>query len=543
MYYLLRARVLLFTLLAGLASVTAVAQSVSNWSNLSHGLTGYGPLVGVAYGNGIFVANEGTTNGTVRYATSTDGTTWTTAGGTLPAATGGTRLYYGNNVWVAYSQFDHRTSTDGTTFTVRGTTSIPIGASPTTVLSDRFVLLANAIYTSTDGITWSAFGALPSVAGFFGLPAVASGGGKLVAAGSINFTSAAILTRDAPAVSAPVTEAPVSQAVTAGGSATLGTTATGTIQWQRNGTSVSGATSGILALTNILSTDAGVYSALITNGGTTTTQSAVLGITTSSKVIGTGQEVGFNITPVPGGNTYDQVLLQGTAATITADANQITRISYIDLSNDIVQVEFSGAGTLSLILDNTSGPAAPANYNQSSVAYMKGHGSIVIIGADETTNVTVFTVGTATAVNQALFRTEVTYDGMADIGFIAIQSPTGKFGGIRAANASFLATKGYTGIYAPGVTFSGPVYVGDINASDTATPVLIIGSAAGETRITGGDLLQSNGAAVTVAGLTQLRFTAGTNSHNVTYPAQSNRAVLRQGSTDVTATIVVNPTP
>jgi mannan endo-1,4-beta-mannosidase len=44
-----------------------------------------------------------------------------------------------------------------------------------------------------------------------------------------------------------------------------------------------------------------------------------------------------------------------------------------------------------------------------------------------------------------------------------------------------------------------------------------------------------------VAGLIQLRFTAGTNSHGVTYAAQNNRAVLKQGTTDVTSTVVVNP--
>ena len=103
----------------------------------------------------------------------------------------------------------------------------------------------------------------------------------------------------------------------------------------------------------------------------------------------------------PNGNIFDQVLLTGTAETITADPGKVTRTSYIDLTDDIVQIEFSGAGTLSVVLDRASGPAAPLNYQQPSVGYMKGHAGIVITGANETTNVSVFSVGRATAFDPA----------------------------------------------------------------------------------------------------------------------------------------------
>jgi hypothetical protein len=234
------------------------------------------------------------------------------------------------------------------------------------------------------------------------------------------------------------------------------------------------------------------------------------------------------------------VLLQGDSTTVTADPGKITRISYIDLTNDIVQVEFSGAGTLSVMLDNSSGPATPLSYNQPDVAYMKGHAGIVISGADETTNVSVFSVGRMTAVNQALFRSDVTYDGVADLGYIVILSANGKFGGVRAADASFFATSGFAGLYAPGVQFTGPVYVGEISAADDATPVLLLGSAT-DTRITGGDLLQMNGQPVRVSGISQLKFTDGTTSQGVLLPAQVDKGRLEQNDADVTDQLVVNP--
>ncbi len=356
-------------------------------------------------------------------------------------------------------------------------------------------------------------------------------------------------------------------AVEAGGSATFtaSSLATGALthQWQRNGRVLAGETTSSLVVANIQPVDTGLYRAVVTaSAGSGTSEPVILGVATASKVIGLGEELQpINITH-PNGKVFDQVLMKGVAATITSDhaLGQVTRMSFVDSNNDIVQVEFAGAGTLSLVLDDFSGPARPVNYNQA-IDYVKGHVGIVIIGADETTNVSVFTVGRATAFdptggfnfllpiseannpvnngNQLFVGHGTTnYDGRADVSFIAISSVGGKFGGVRASNAVFSASQGLTGIYAPGVEFMGPVFVGDIDASGTATPVLVIGSSA-DTRVTGGDLAQANGAAVQVAGLTQLKFTAGGDSHGNPSSAKTNLAVLKRNGTDVTAAIVV----
>lgn len=267
--------------------------------------------------------------------------------------------------------------------------------------------------------------------------------------------------------------------------------------------------------------------------GTITSRPAIVGMNHVAKISGAGREVGSDIRHA-NGNIYDQILLEGSAVSVRADAGQVVRVSYVDLSNDIVQVEFGGAGTLTLTLDNPTGPAPAVNYNQPAVSYMKGHGSIVVTGANETTNLTVFSVGRDTAVDQTLFRNGVVYDGLADLGFVAIQSPSNRFGGLRTANASYWHTRGYSGVYAPGVQFDGPVWVGDVNATDAATPVLIIGGS-NDVRITGGDLEQGNGRKVQVAGISQLRFTDGTDSHGRALPLRTNHARLEQDEVDVTA--------
>lgn len=329
-----------------------------------------------------------------------------------------------------------------------------------------------------------------------------------------------------------------------GGTATLdvvGSNPNVNYQWQRNGTALTGQTGSSLTLNDVQPPTAGLYTytATIPGGGSGASNPVIVGLATTEKIIGMGEEVGANIVH-PNGEVYNQVLLEGPAATVTANPQQITRVSFIDMSNDIVQIEFSGAGTLSLVMDNAATPAPAANYNQPGVDYVRGHAGIVITGANETTNLSVFTVGRSNAVNQTLFVDTADYDGVADIAFVAIQSTDGKFGGIRTGNVIYFATAGFTGVYAPGVELTGPMYVGNVSAFDSASPVLIVGSVT-DARIAGGDLFQANGQPVRVSGLTQLEFVDGTTSHGVVLPAQANRGVLLEDGVEVTSQIVVNP--
>lgn len=348
-----------------------------------------------------------------------------------------------------------------------------------------------------------------------------------------------------PASPITFTRQPASQAPKATGSAhfvadSTGPAGTVTYRWKHDGVPLAAGAQAQLSVDNIDSANAGLYTVAATHG-TTTLQCdpAILGVFSTEKVIGAGSEVGADIQH-QNKNVYDQVLLEGAAATVTADPGQVLRISFIDLSDDIVQVEFSGIGTMTIVLDDVSGPAAPVNYHQPDVTYRKGHARIIITGADEDTHLGVFSVGRATAVNQDLFRDGVDYDGIADVAYIAIESPTGRFGGLRAANATCFGTAGHTGIYAPGVHFSGPVYIGDITAFDQATPVLSIGSSP-DTRVTGGNLAQSNGQPVRITGLTQLKFMDGSDSHGALLPAQPIRSRLEKFGTDVTGEVAVSP--
>jgi hypothetical protein len=336
--------------------------------------------------------------------------------------------------------------------------------------------------------------------------------------------------------------APVGRSAPSGGSVTFSVQAaageSASYQWERDGVALAGANTSSLTLSAIRPADTGIYRAIVRKAsGAATDLPVATGLTIVSKLLGDGTE--FADITHPNGNIFDQILLEGTAASFTADAGQITRLSFIDLNDDIVQVEFSGAGTVSLVLEGSSGPALPANYHQST-RYLKGHAGIVVADADETSNLSVFSVGRATAVNQALFKDDVVYDGLADIAFVAILSRNGKFGGLRTANASYWHDHGITGVLAPGVDFSGPFYVGNIAALDDATPVLVIGSAT-DPQINGGDLLQPNHRAIRTTGITRLRFVEGADSHGKRFPGQANQARFEQDGVDVTDQIVGTP--
>jgi hypothetical protein len=220
---------------------------------------------------------------------------------------------------------------------------------------------------------------------------------------------------------------------------------------------------------------------------------------------GSGDVAGENIQH-PSGNIFDQVLLTGESIRLQARPNQITRVSFMDVDEDIVQVEFSGAGSFIVALDPATfiPPTLPPRYNQE-VMYVTGKPSVLIEGADSSTFFSIFTVGSINAVNQALFPEGQDYDAEADVTLVEIINSTG-IGGMQLSNTVFSANTGSIGIDARGVPIAVRLTVGDIDASGDAVPHLLFGEGsftvpAGNPglRVTGGDLFQSNGASVVVA--------------------------------------------
>lgn len=350
----------------------------------------------------------------------------------------------------------------------------------------------------------------------------------------------------APAGSPGITRQPAGTRVAPGLPALLTVEATGnaplTYQWFKDGRALAGAAAPTLTFTAVQPAHAGSYHVVITNAlGQTTSTPAVLGVQVPDLFVGDASSPpAWRSIRHPNGNLYSQVLLTGPSATVVALPGQVTRISFVDLQDDIVQLEFSGAGTMTVTLANATGPALPAKYNQA-VAYMRGHASVTIHGADASTYFSAFSVGPLTAVDQSLFRTDTAYDGHADLARLSVHSTDGRFGGILAANAAFSDTSGQTGLLASGVSVTGPVRLHDLSAFADAEPVLLLGGSPNSddgVRIAGGDLAQDNQAPVRTAGFNRVVMAAGTDSHSRHEPPRANRAVLTRDGVNVTDSLI-----
>ncbi len=318
-----------------------------------------------------------------------------------------------------------------------------------------------------------------------------------------------------PADAPSITTQPASQEVASGASASLSVAASGddlTYQWftGNSGDSaapVAGATTGILD-TGALTASTSFWVQITNAGGTADSETAVVTVAAPAVPLvldGTGDIAGENIQH-PNGNVFDQILLTGETIQLQARPNQITRVSFMDETEDIVQVEFSGAGSFTVTLDPTTflEPAIPPRYNQA-VEYVTGKPSVVIDGADANTFFSIFTVGSINAVNQALFPEGQVYDAQADVTLVEVVNSTG-MGGMQLSNTVFSESTGKVGVDARGVPIAVRLTVGDIDADGDAVPHLLFGEgsftvAAGNPglRITGGDLVQTNGASVVVA--------------------------------------------
>lgn len=267
----------------------------------------------------------------------------------------------------------------------------------------------------------------------------------------------------------------------------------------------------------------------------------------AATVSGEAVEVDSNVVHA-NGNVYDQVLLRGRSATVAADLGQITRVSFVDLNDDIVQVEFSGAGTMTVSLEAMSGPAAPVNYNQPGVLYMRGAASISITGSNASTYLNIFAVGPATAVNQSIIRRDANYDGVVDMVLVQINAdpanPNGsEFGSIFAGNVHFSGFRGRIGIYADHVHVQNLVRIHDITAFDDAVPYLQFGvnSRFRSVQVTGGDLYQPNGQPIRIKGFEEIIGIAGVSIPGKPWPIGPNLARYERDGLDVTDQIVVPP--
>lgn len=120
---------------------------------------------------------------------------------------------------------------------------------------------------------------------------------------------------------------PLSQQVPVGQSVTLSITASGSAlayQWLKNGTPISGATSGTLVIPSAQVGDAGTYTVRVTSGAT-------VEVATAKLVVGTATGAGVSITSQPSNRSVEA----GQPAVFSVTATSSAPISYQWFKNDV----------------------------------------------------------------------------------------------------------------------------------------------------------------------------------------------------------------
>lgn len=232
---------------------------------------------------------------------------WKLNGATIPGATGATlnlsnvqTANAGNYTVLATNSAGSATS-NVATLTVNPLTVAPvITAQPgnqTVTAGSAVTLTASASGTPTPTYQWKKDGV--AISGAIGASytigsatSASAGTYSVVASNSAGSatSSGAVLTVNAAAKGPVITSQPASQAVKKGGTVTFTVVATGTpaptYQWRRYGNAIEGATGAAYSISNLISSNAGIYSVVVTNSnGSVTSGNAVLTVTSTAAAL------------------------------------------------------------------------------------------------------------------------------------------------------------------------------------------------------------------------------------------------------------------
>ena len=207
--------------------------------------------------------------------------------------------------------------------------------------------------------------------------------------GSVTSNAATLTVNRAPSI----TTQPQNSTVTVGSSVTFSVVATGSTplsyQWQKGGTSVSGATSSNYTISSVQTTDAGSYAVVVSNSiGSTTSAAATLTVNSAPSITSQPQSLS---------------VISGSGATFSVTATGAAPLTYqwqkggaaisgaTSASYTILSVQSTDAGSYAVVVTNGSGSvtssAATLTVTASAVAptiSTQPQNAIITVGSNAT---------------------------------------------------------------------------------------------------------------------------------------------------------------
>ncbi|MBK8477510.1 MAG: hypothetical protein IPL39_14785 [Opitutaceae bacterium] len=236
-------------------------------------------------------------------------------------------------------------------------------------------------------------------------------------------------------------------------------------------------------------------------------------------VVQGGDEVRSNVSRADG-SVYDEVLMTGQAVEVRADPGQGVRVVFLDPDGDLVQVDYSGAGWVSIAMPAVDDPVHAGTpsayvgnvmaerYLPSNVRYVQGVATISVGVSNASSNLAITSVGPANGAATLFDSTHQGGNHLADLARILLvgnpSNPAGfsNFGSLEASNVHFSDVVGFVGIIGKDVAVQGTVSIGDIEAYESGVPTLSFNSNSQfqTVWVRGGDLQQPNGTSFNTFG-------------------------------------------
>lgn len=217
------------------------------------------------------------------------------------------------------------------------------------------------------------------------------------------------------------------------------------------------------------------------------------------------------------GRLVDEAVMLGSNLTVSPRSGLGVRVVFLDPDGDLVVAEMEGPGTLTINLENAITKVRP-NFPS------RGDAEFILEGTTAETVFRFFTVGKLNGPYPA------SGDGVATARRVEISGPT--MGKLFLGNSKLHASLDAAGVVA-GNTSVDAVVIGELDAENTAVPSLLFGHAR-EVVFSGSRMLQANGQAVQVTGISTVETFFGADANGKVLAMQRPEAKFVDNGVDVT---------